>query len=236
MMEELLMMQSSRVCTTIVTIVRTPRPGSPSMRPQAERYSTSLDALDLSPIFSFSRCSMKPSLREPSGSQRGTTKQETPSFVCASVTKASLMGAEVNHLCPVSQKASPGPSWPGCTGSARVVLLRTSEPPCFSVIDMPTVAPGLLLSGPSAPLYLQLCILASSSATQPWRSCSGRCCRSTGTAPKPMVRGQQAPGSSCVMRCSSAPRMTCAPARPSCSGCHAKAETPASTPSCSSWW
>ena len=50
------------------------------------------------------------------------------------------MGAEQNHLCPVSRWA-PGPS--AGTGSARVVFARTSEPPCFSVMAMPASRPAL---------------------------------------------------------------------------------------------
>ena len=46
------------------------------------------------------------------------------------------MGAEQNHLWPVSRKCSP-------SGTARVVLARTSDPPCFSVMAMPNRAPGL---------------------------------------------------------------------------------------------
>ena len=52
---------------------------------------------------------------------------------CARTRKASLIGAEQNHLCPVSR-------YPPSAGSARVVLARTSEPPCFSVIAIPTSA------------------------------------------------------------------------------------------------
>jgi hypothetical protein len=32
-------------------------------------------------------------------------------------------------------------------GSARVVLARTSEPPCFSVMPMPSVTPRLSCAG-----------------------------------------------------------------------------------------
>mmetsp|Transcript_18895 Transcript_18895/g.52029 ORF Transcript_18895/g.52029 Transcript_18895/m.52029 type:complete len:268 (-) Transcript_18895:323-1126(-) len=230
------MTQSRRVCTTMSTMVRTPRPGGPSITPHASRYSTSLEALDLSPSLSLSRCTVKPLFREPSGSQRGTMKQETPSLVCARVRKASHIGAEVNHLCPSNQKPSPGPSCPGVAGLARVVLARTSEPPCFSVMDIPTVAPGLCCRGASAPLYRRATSLASSPATKPPRSCSGRCCRSAGTAAKLIVTGQETPGSSWYMRCTSAPRATCAPGRPACSGAQAKAAAPASRPSCMSWW
>ncbi len=71
-------------------------------------------------------------LRVPSGAKRGTKKQPRPSSVWARVRKASDMGALQNHLWPVSRQPSP-------LGSARVVLARTSLPPCFSVIAMPKV-------------------------------------------------------------------------------------------------
>jgi hypothetical protein len=50
------------------------------------------------------------------------------------------MGAEQNHLCPVRRHAAP-------SGSARVVFVRTSEPPCFSVIAMPSVAARFCATG-----------------------------------------------------------------------------------------
>src|SRR5699024_11180721 len=68
---------------------------------------------------------------------RGTRKQVRPAFACASTRKASDCGAEQNHLCPVSAQV------PSESSSARVVLARTSEPPCFSVIAIPNTAPGL---------------------------------------------------------------------------------------------
>ena len=80
------------------TMVRTPRPGWPIIIPQALRYSISLEAFDLSPIFSLSRWILKPAFFRPSGRQRGTTKQDMPSLLWARVKKASLIGAEVNHL------------------------------------------------------------------------------------------------------------------------------------------
>ena len=33
---------------------------------------------------------------------------------------------------------------PSATGTAWVVLARTSDPPCFSVIDIPAVMPALV--------------------------------------------------------------------------------------------
>ena len=55
------------------------------------------------------------------------------------------MGAEQNHLCPVSRSSPPGP--PAPIGSALVELARTSEPPCFSVMAMPMVAAVLSSAG-----------------------------------------------------------------------------------------
>src|SRR5690606_289971 len=111
---------------------------SPTMRAQVPRYSISDEAFDLLPSLSLSRCT-KNGLRVPSGRQRGTRKHDRPRSVCASVKKASDIGAEQNHLCPVSSYSPPGP--PAPSGTARVVLVRTSEPPCFSVIAMPKVTP-----------------------------------------------------------------------------------------------
>src|SRR6476620_6788278 len=78
---------------------------------------------------SFSRCRRIPFL-VPSGRTLGIRKQDSPPGAWASTMNTSPIGAEVNHLCPVS-RYSPGPA-----GMARVVFARTSEPPCFSVIDM----------------------------------------------------------------------------------------------------
>jgi hypothetical protein len=130
--------QSSRVWLTISMIVGTPRPSSPTRWAQVSRYSISLDAFERLPSLSLSRW-MANALRVPSGRQRGTKKQVKPRSVWARVRKASFIGAEQNHLCPVRRYSLPEPSWP--SGWARVVLALTSEPPCFSVIAMPTSAP-----------------------------------------------------------------------------------------------
>ena len=66
-----------------------------------------------------------------------------PESVCARTRKASHIGAEQNHLWPVISYSPPGP--PPLSGVAAVVLARTSEPPCFSVIAIPQSAP--LFSG-----------------------------------------------------------------------------------------
>ena len=51
------------------------------------------------------------------------------------------MGADMNHLCPVMRYSAPGPPLPA--GTARVLLARTSVPPCFWVMPMPIVTPAL---------------------------------------------------------------------------------------------
>ena len=79
-------------------------------------------------------------LRLPSGSERGTKKHVTPSGRRASVKKASLIGAEQNHLWPFRRK-------PCAPRSAIVWMARKSEPPCFSVIAMPIVAPAFSRTG-----------------------------------------------------------------------------------------
>ena len=139
------MTQSSLVALTIAMIVATPRPGSPTCQASAPSNSISAEALDLLPSLSLSRCRRIP-LRVPSGSTRGSRKQVSPAGPWASVRNRSHMGAEQNHLCPVSRWA---PSPAAGTGSARVVLALTSEPPCFSVMAMPDSRPRLPSGGRS---------------------------------------------------------------------------------------
>ena len=56
----------------------------------------------------------------------------SPPGACASTRKASHIGADMNHFSPLIAKLSP-------LGTARVVLVRTSVPPCRSVMPMPSV-------------------------------------------------------------------------------------------------
>ena len=220
------MTQSRRVWTTISTIVRTPLPGRPTIRAHALSYSTSLDAFERSPIFSFSRIRRKPEFREPSGSQRGTRKQETPSAVCASVRKASLIGALVNHLWPRSVYSPPSP--PSPTGVATVVLARTSEPPCFSVMLMPIVTP--LLFGPSHPSYDGASTILGTHSLA-----TAAVVESAGTAANVIVVGQPWPCSSWYIMCESAPRAEKTPRRSRCAP-HGSAATPDSSASVISSW
>src|SRR5207237_4493426 len=108
------------------------RPSSPRSCAHAPSNSTSLEALDRLPSLSLRRC-RKNRLRAPSGVHRGNRKQESPPGACASTRKASLIGAEQNHLCPVSRHASP-------SRTARVVLARTSAHPGVAVLPIPLSA------------------------------------------------------------------------------------------------
>ena len=92
--------QSSRVRLTISMMVGTPRPSSPTSHAVAPSYSTSLEALAWLPSLSLSRC-RNIRLRVPSGSTRGSRKQDSPPGAWASTRKMSHIGAEVNHLWPV---------------------------------------------------------------------------------------------------------------------------------------
>ena len=89
--------QSSRVRVTICTIVATPRPSSPTSHAIVPSSSISLEAFERLPSLSFSRW-MRNTLRVPSGSTRGTTKQLSPPGAWASTRNASLIGALQNHL------------------------------------------------------------------------------------------------------------------------------------------
>ncbi|WP_445623254.1 hypothetical protein [Lactiplantibacillus plantarum] len=72
--------QSSRVVAAISSSTARPRPGSPTMTPQASSNSTSALALLWLPSLSFRR-RMRTALRGPPGIQRGTKKQLSPSSV-----------------------------------------------------------------------------------------------------------------------------------------------------------
>ena len=72
-----------------------------------------------------------------------------PPSACANTRNASHIGADMNHLWPVTSYSPPGP--PPFSGRATVVLARTSEPPCFSVMPMPASAPAFSLAGTLRP-------------------------------------------------------------------------------------
>jgi|GEM_PF-6306358 len=132
---------------TICRMVATPRPSSPIRQPIASSYSISAEALDRLPSLSFNRTSRRP-FRRPSGSTRGIRQQVSPPGACARVRKTSFIGAEVNHLCP-SSRYSPAADPDPPIGVAVVVFARTSDPPCFSVIDIPASRPSFDRAGRS---------------------------------------------------------------------------------------
>ena len=111
----------------------------------------------------------------------------SPPGACASVRKPSDIGAEQNHLCPVRCQACP-------SGSALVALARRSEPPCFSVIAMPSVAAALPATGAGAGSWARAVSRGRHSAE------SAASASSAGTAAWVIVMGQQTPGSTWVIR------------------------------------
>ena len=183
-------MQSKRVIATISMIVRTPRPSSPTIQASAPRSSVSLEAFETLPILRFRRSTCSGFL-VPSGRQRGSRKHVSPPGACASTRNASHIGAETKYLWPTSSYASPGPSAP--IGYARVVLARTSEPPCFSVIAMPIVSPCLSRIG-----HVARVVDARGDLRFPAPSRVPGSVRSDGTAAKVIVIGQPCPASTCV--------------------------------------
>ena len=93
--------QSSRVSVPISRILATPRPASPTSQALAPKNSTSELALALFPSLSLRRW-IRIALREPSGNTRGRNRHDRPCGVCARIRKASHIGADRNHLWPVT--------------------------------------------------------------------------------------------------------------------------------------
>ena len=56
---------------------------------------------------------------------------------------------------------------PSAAGTARVVFARTSEPPCFSVIDMPAISPRLPSGARRPKSYSRLVSNGSYAAASP---------------------------------------------------------------------
>ena len=155
----------------------------------APSNSTSDEAFDRLPSLSFSLWK-RSALTVPSGRKRGMRKHDSPLGACASTRNASLIGADMNHLCPVSTYSRPGP--PPCTGTALVVLARTSVPPWRSVMPMPTVMPVLSIAGLNAGSYVRDRMRGSHSSAR------SACCSSAGTQALVIVIGQQCPASICA--------------------------------------
>src|SRR5258708_30370342 len=109
------------------------------------------------------------------------------------------MGAEMNHLWPVIRYSLEDT---GQMVAARVVLARTSDPPCFSVIPMPSSTPDFSGAGAKRGSYWEERILGSHSRT---RSGSAR---SAAMQEKVMEIGHVCPASFCAVNMSKAARAT----------------------------
>ena len=137
-------------------------------------------------------------MRLPSGSTRGTRKQVSPlPGTCARTRKRSHIGAEQNHLCPVSRQL------PSPASTARVVLARTSEPPCFSVIPIPASSPALVAAGRSPGSY------AVAVSPGSYAAASAGSARSAGTTEYVIDTGQPCPDSTCDQTRKPAAREVC---------------------------
>ena len=133
--------QSSRVSVTISRIVATPRPSSPTRQAPAPSNSTSAEALERLPSLSFSRSS-RIALTRAVGKEARHQEAGEPALRLR------------QHQEGVRHRRGEEPFVPGDaidavrrSGSARVVLARTSVPPCFSVIPMPSVTPRFSAAG-----------------------------------------------------------------------------------------
>ena len=137
--------QSSRVAATISMMVRTPRPSSPTRRAQVPSNSTSLEAFDRLPSLSLSRWIANDVAACRPASTRGTRKQVRPP------------GRLREHQEAVAHRRRTEPLVAGERRTRRrrpaaravVVLARTSQPPCFSVMPMPKSAPAFSAAGRS---------------------------------------------------------------------------------------
>ena len=137
-------MQSKRVMATISMIVGTPRPSGsdhPAERAAQLRLARSvrdiahlaLEANDLQRVLR--------SVRSPAGHEK---TRQAPRRLRQHEERVAHRRRD-EELVADEFVSLPPPSAP--TGMARVVLARTSEPPCFSVIAMPIVTPCFCIGG-----------------------------------------------------------------------------------------
>ena len=75
-----------------------------------------------------------------------------------------------------------------------MVLARTSEPPCFSVIAMPIVAPRFAATGATEASWIREVSFGRHTASRSGSTASA------GTAAQVIVIGQQVPGSTWLWR------------------------------------
>ena len=110
-----------------------------------------------------------------------------PSRVWASTRKASLIGAERNHLWPVMRQK------PSRLSSAWLAMEETSLPPCFSVMPMPMVMPAFSPTGRAEESYCRERMIGSqfSAIDGVWASAA--------TEALVIVIGQTWPHSACAV-------------------------------------
>ena len=116
---------------------------------------------------------------------------------------ASHIGAEQNHLWPVIAYGCPAPRL--SIGTACVVFARRSEPPCFSVIAMPTSADFFCDGAMTRESYEDDVTRGTHSAARPGADCSA------GTQAVAIDSGQQCPASTIADNMNRAERATHAP-------------------------
>ncbi|MNL40643.1 hypothetical protein D3C87_1630090 [compost metagenome] len=92
---------------------------------------------------------------------------------------------------------------PSLTRSARLVLARTSEPPCFSVMPMPMVMAVFCIAGLLDESYLRARIFGTHSR------CTCGAAEIAATEALVMVSGQRWPDSSCAVRKKRTARALC---------------------------
>ena len=195
-----------------------PRPGlADAIRAARRRTRLRRDAFDRLPSLSFSRliadarCACRPAR------QRGSRKHDEPA-------RAALRQHQVRIALRRREEPLVAGDAPALAVAARApracVFARTSEPPCFSVMPMPSSAPRFSSIGSEARI-----VVAREDARQPVASIAGgstRMARSTGTLANVIVSGHCVPFSTCACRKYIAARATCAPGPGATQGRHAR--------------
>ena len=116
---------------------RMPWPGSPMSWAIGAAELDLRGGVRLVAALSLRRWIMMPVARCRPAASPARRSRRRPRSVRASVRKTSECGTEKNHLCPAMRQAV------AVRARRRVCVWRRSEPPCFSVIAMPTVTPVL---------------------------------------------------------------------------------------------
>ena len=144
----------------------------------------------------------------PSGRQRGMQKQVRPRSSVLREHQEDVAHRRREEPLVAGEQVLRAQA-PSPAGSARVVLVRRSVPPCFSVMPMPTVIERFCASGRSArrtrstsaaaPIRVQRRVARAAAGCRPWSSTSGRssptrsgcACTATRRGPRPPGRGSR---------------------------------------------